>query len=648
MAKYLDSAGLTYLWGKIKGNFVSGIQSGTTENHIVVFGKDGYTIKDGGFTVGCNVPADAVFLTKDEHDKLVGIDLGAQVNKIETIQLDGKTIDPDPSGSTNINIVLTDKYVQQEAGKGLSSNDYLNGDKIKLGNIEEGAQVNVLEGVKINDTELDIDEEKHVNIKTGYGLNVLSRDTIGTALKDYTKLTSSTTATGGTVYAVGLDASGNLAVKVPIPNINVNGVKGGEKVIDLDETGMLSSTLGVKIEKPLSGANSGKTLIVLTGIDGAEVASVDASQFVVDGMVDSVAWKKDKETQKETNTLVVTWNTAAGKTATEIDFAKFIDNYVGGNGISVDGGTISVATSNEGNVAFGFDSNKKLKASIELSGKTDIVTGATGMLAQFNAKGQLESSGKLADDLATTSALTTHTSNGDIHVTGTKKTDWDNKLAGVTFNGTAATISGATESKFAVINAVTSVTPGDGLLNGTGTTAITETGTLNVAIKDYKKNTESATKSTDAAKGGLYAVELDKDGKLAVRVPWTDSKNNRALTVTNKEATTNTGTTLTYVESVSGCTSTQGDLTASTTRKTVTIPTVNNETLSIGAKATSASTAVVATTFSANSSDSKTLDIVGGDGITISTTANSGEIKIAADIQGLSNTEIDAAIAAAN
>ncbi len=40
---------------------VKGLASDTTENHVVVFGADGYTVKDGGHTVDADVPADAKF-----------------------------------------------------------------------------------------------------------------------------------------------------------------------------------------------------------------------------------------------------------------------------------------------------------------------------------------------------------------------------------------------------------------------------------------------------------------------------------------------------------------------------------------------------------------------------------------------------------
>ena len=67
---------------------------------------------------------------------------------------------------------------------------------------------------------------------------------------------------------------------------------------------------------------------------------------------------------------------------------------------------------------------------------------------------------------------------------------------------------------------VTSVTGTQGL-TGSGTT----TATLKANLKSYTPN-------SNVIGGKLYGVELDKDGKLAVNVPWTDT-NNKVTSVDN-------------------------------------------------------------------------------------------------------------------
>lgn len=53
-----------------------------------------------------------------------------------------------------------DKKVDKEEGKGLSSNDYTDAEKTKLEGIEEKAQVNILDGVKVDGEELPITDKK--------------------------------------------------------------------------------------------------------------------------------------------------------------------------------------------------------------------------------------------------------------------------------------------------------------------------------------------------------------------------------------------------------------------------------------------------------------------------------------------------------
>jgi len=55
-------------------------------------------------------------------------------------------------------------YVEKEAGKGLSTNDYTDAEKTKLAGVATGAQVNVIETVKVDGTALTIDANKAVDI----------------------------------------------------------------------------------------------------------------------------------------------------------------------------------------------------------------------------------------------------------------------------------------------------------------------------------------------------------------------------------------------------------------------------------------------------------------------------------------------------
>lgn len=69
------------------------------------------------------------------------------------------------------------KFVEKENGKGLSTNDYTTDEKTKLSNIAEGAQINVIESVKVNGTALSV-SSKAVNVPKAtnsvYGAIILS------------------------------------------------------------------------------------------------------------------------------------------------------------------------------------------------------------------------------------------------------------------------------------------------------------------------------------------------------------------------------------------------------------------------------------------------------------------------------------------
>ena len=69
--------------------------------------------------------------------------------------------------------------------------------------------------------------------------------------------------------------------------------------------------------------------IVIKNKAGNEVASVNAAKFVKDGMLDKAEYDKDSKK------LTLTWNTDAGKNATEIELNDLIDTYTGSDHIEV-------------------------------------------------------------------------------------------------------------------------------------------------------------------------------------------------------------------------------------------------------------------------------------------------------------------------
>ena len=89
-----------------------------------------------------------------------------------------------------------------------------------------------------------------------------------------------------------------------------------------------------KLKNEITFALNDKVL-ELKGKDNALVASIDLSDFAVDGMVNSVSY------DEQTHTITIAWNTDAGITQTEINLSSLIDIYTAGNGIQVKGNVIS-------------------------------------------------------------------------------------------------------------------------------------------------------------------------------------------------------------------------------------------------------------------------------------------------------------------
>lgn len=133
------------------------------------------------------------------------------------------------------------------------------------------------------------------------------------------------------------DADG-LSANVTIPAATVTGVAADDKVLSLTNK-LVSATVGLGYGDATTEALNGKKAIKLLGKDGVVISEIDASAFIKDGMIQSVAF------DTKTKHVTITFNTAAGKEPIDVDLSTLVDTYKAGTGLSLaNDGTFSVNT----------------------------------------------------------------------------------------------------------------------------------------------------------------------------------------------------------------------------------------------------------------------------------------------------------------
>lgn len=129
-----------------------------------------------------------------------------------------------------------------------------------------------------------------------------------------------------------------LSANVTIPAATVTGVAADDKVLSLTDK-LVSATIGLDYGNATTEALNGKKAIKLLGKDGVVISEIDASAFIKDGMIQSVAF------DTKTKHVTITFNTAAGKEPIDVDLSTLVDTYKAGTGLSLaNDGTFSVNT----------------------------------------------------------------------------------------------------------------------------------------------------------------------------------------------------------------------------------------------------------------------------------------------------------------
>lgn len=122
-------------------------------------------------------------------------------------------------------------------------------------------------------------------------------------------------------------------------SLGANGLKAEDTTALRDVTGQkFIKKNGTNVEGHLNLTyNTGTKKINLEGFDSSIIASIDATAFIKDGMINTVELVTDPESHDPGTYLVITFNTDAGKDAIYLDVSSLIDVYEGHNGIKVTG-----------------------------------------------------------------------------------------------------------------------------------------------------------------------------------------------------------------------------------------------------------------------------------------------------------------------
>lgn len=122
-------------------------------------------------------------------------------------------------------------------------------------------------------------------------------------------------------------------------SLGANGLKAEDTTALRDVTGQnFIKKNGTNVEGHLNLTYNTKTKkINLEGFDSSIIASIDATAFIKDGMINTVELVTNPESHDPGTYLVITFNTDAGKDAIYLDVTGLIDVYQGTNGVKVTG-----------------------------------------------------------------------------------------------------------------------------------------------------------------------------------------------------------------------------------------------------------------------------------------------------------------------
>lgn len=156
--------------------------------------------------------------------------------------------------------------------------------------------------------------------------NIVFKNLEGTEIANIT-IPDATTSTSGLMTA---EDKSNLEKAISdIGEVNT-------KVEEIEQS-VESNISGLTLEYSLS-----TKLIELKNNEGTVISSIDATDFIKDGMLDSASLEVNPSGQSEGTYILLTFNTDAGKENIYVNVTSLVDVYTAGNGISIDNNIVSV------------------------------------------------------------------------------------------------------------------------------------------------------------------------------------------------------------------------------------------------------------------------------------------------------------------
>lgn len=432
-------------------------------------------------------------------------DLDSRINTLHLPQ----SLDDIPDGSTRklSNYATTTQLATKQDAlvSGTNIKTINNQSLLGSGNITiqggSGGDTNVIETVKVNGTALTPDANKAVDITSVPG-SIVTQDATHRFVSDADKTKLDNAISGVSVNGSAATVSNRIAA------INISG---------------LTEYVTITGSSPSYGATKTYAEIVAMINEGKDVILVyQSGPMMYDyyhlywyaSSSGSIMFSNNGRSNyfKITDADVITNGTLSNVTSVTVNGdAVTVTNGVAAITAVTAETQLSTASTGTGSVVTGLTVNNHeitmQKGNVTLDNVAD---GTTRKLSNYATTGTVNT---------LNNTVTAHTGNSDIHVTAAEKTQWNNAISGVSFNGATATVN----NHVAAITATIPAAPGT--LTTTATTA-------------------QSTATNEALSGNIALHKVSKTGSYSdlTNKPTIPTVNNATLTIQKNGTTVNTFT----------------------------------------------------------------------------------------------------------